>query len=60
MTEAAPRQLSFSSNQLLQELCGRHDSHLQLIEDRLGVQLVPRGNQLAIFEVNCQKAMELI
>ena len=49
MTEAAPRQLSFSSNQLLQELCGRHDSHLQLIEDRLGVQLVPRGNQLAIF-----------
>lgn len=49
MTENTPLQLTFSSNQLLQDLCGRHDSHLQLIEDNLGVQLVTRGNQLAIF-----------
>ncbi len=49
MTEHAPLQLTFSSNQLLQDLCGRHDAHLQLIEDNLGVQLVTRGNQLAIF-----------
>lgn len=44
-----PLQITFSSNQLLAELCGRQDSHLQLIEDTLGVQLVARGNQVAIF-----------
>ncbi len=49
MTDTAPLQLTFASNQLLQDLCGRHDTHLQLIEDNLGVQLVTRGNQLAIF-----------
>ena len=49
MTDPAPRQITFQSNQLLQDLCGRHDVHLQMIEDRLGVQLVTRGNQLAIF-----------
>ncbi|TKW61955.1 MAG: PhoH family protein [Blastochloris viridis] len=49
MPEQSPLQLTFSSNQLLQDLCGRHDAHLQLIEDNLGVQLVTRGNQLAIF-----------
>jgi len=49
MTDPAPLQLTFSSNQLLADLCGRHDTHLQLIEDSLGVQLVVRGNQLAIF-----------
>ncbi|MCP5405226.1 MAG: PhoH family protein [Pseudomonadaceae bacterium] len=31
------------------ELCGRHDSHLQILEDNLGVQLVAKGNQLAVF-----------
>lgn len=49
MNDKTPLQLTFSSNQLLQDLCGRHDAHLQLIEDTLGVQLVTRGNQLAIF-----------
>ena len=49
MTQSPPLQLTFASNQLLQDLCGRHDSHLQLVEDNLGVQLVARGNQLAIF-----------
>lgn len=49
MPEAKPLQLTFASNQLLADLCGRHDAHLQLIEDTLGVQLVTRGNQLAIF-----------
>lgn len=49
MPDQSPLQLTFSSNQLLQDLCGRHDAHLQLIEDNLGVQLVTRGNQLAIF-----------
>jgi phosphate starvation-inducible PhoH-like protein len=57
MTEHAPLQLTFASNQLLQDLCGRHDSHLQLIEDNLGVQLVTRGNQLAIFGPGPQAEM---
>jgi phosphate starvation-inducible PhoH-like protein len=46
---STPLHLTFPNNQLVAELCGRQDSHLQLIEDTLGVQLVARGNQLAIF-----------
>lgn len=46
--QGTPRELEFSSNTLLQDLCGRNDSHLQLIEERLGVQIVIRGNQLAV------------
>lgn len=41
--------LDFSDNKLLQELCGRHDANLIQIEERLGVQVVSRGNQIAIF-----------
>jgi phosphate starvation-inducible protein PhoH and related proteins len=44
-----PLKMTFESNNLLLELCGRHDSNLQQIEERLGVQLVSRGNQLSIF-----------
>jgi len=49
MPENKPIQIDFESNTLLQDLCGRHDSHLQQIEEQLGVQLVARGNQMAIF-----------
>ena len=48
VTDKAPLQLTFPSNSLVQELCGRHDSHLQLIEDKLGVQLVAKGNIVAV------------
>ena len=41
--------LEFADNRLLQDLCGRHDANLIQIEDRLGVQVVTRGNQIAIF-----------
>ena len=41
--------LEFENNQKLQEVCGRHDANLIQIEDRLGVQVVVRGNQIAIF-----------
>ena len=44
-----PLKLEFENNTMLQELCGRHDLHLQQIEERLGVQMVTRGNQIAIF-----------
>lgn len=46
---ASPVLLEFPSNSLLQDLCGHHDTHLQIIEEGLGVQVVPRGNQLAVF-----------
>lgn len=46
---STPLQLTFPDNKLVAELCGRQDANLQLIEDTLGVQLVARGNQLAIF-----------
>ena len=38
----------FDNNGLLQELCGMHDAHLQQIEERLAVQVVTKGNQIAI------------
>lgn len=41
--------LSFEDNGLLVELCGRHDANLVHIEERLGVQMITRGNQIAIF-----------
>ncbi len=56
---AAPRQtrpapalgtttLSFDDNRLLMLVFGEHDEHLLLIEDRLGVDITPRGNKVAI------------
>lgn len=46
--QAAPLRIEFEDNALLLELCGQHDQNLSQIEERLGVQLVPRGNRIAI------------
>ena len=40
--------LTFDDNRLLSHLFGEHDQHLALIEDRLGVSVMPRGNRVAI------------
>ncbi len=40
--------LDFDDNSLLVPLTGEHDSHLARIEQKLGVSLTPRGNQVAI------------
>ncbi len=40
--------LTFDDNRLLPHLFGEHDQHLALIEDRLGVEVIPRGNHVAI------------
>ncbi|ARO13894.1 PhoH family protein [Ketogulonicigenium robustum] len=40
--------LEFPDNYLLIDLCGQHDRHLALIEDRLSVQILRRGNQLSV------------
>ncbi|MBC8036447.1 MAG: PhoH family protein [Rhizobiales bacterium] len=40
--------LAFDDNRLLSLVCGEHDEHLALIEHKLGVDITPRGNRLAI------------
>jgi len=40
--------LEFPDNFLLIDLCGEYDRNLTTIEDSLGVQIMRRGNQLAI------------
>ena len=44
----APLQLEFDDNRLLPLLYGEHDRNLARIESALGVQLVTRGNRLAV------------
>ena len=49
---AAPAQgettLEFPDNYLLIDLCGEHDRNLAALEDRLSVQILRRGNRLAV------------
>jgi phosphate starvation-inducible protein PhoH and related proteins len=40
--------LSFDDNRVLALLMGEHDAHLALIEQKLGVAIMPRGNRLSI------------
>jgi phosphate starvation-inducible PhoH-like protein len=40
--------LSFDDNRLLASLFGEYDEHLALIESRLGVDIVPRGNRVSV------------
>ncbi|MEJ2035870.1 MAG: phosphate starvation-inducible protein PhoH, partial [Maritimibacter sp.] len=40
--------LEFSDNRLLIDLCGQFDRNLAQIEHQLSVQILRRGNQLAI------------
>ncbi len=46
--DAARTVLEFPDNRLLIDLCGAYDAHLAAIEKVLEVQIVRRGNQLAI------------
>ena len=40
--------LTFDDNRLLASVFGEHDEHLALIENKLGVDLTPRGNRVAV------------
>ena len=40
--------VEFPDNRLLIELCGEYDKNLAAIEQKLGVQILRRGNQLAV------------
>lgn len=45
---SVPLVLEFGNNRLLSELAGVNDQHLAVIEDRLGVACVGRGNKILI------------
>ncbi len=52
-SEAATESLlEFPDNFLLIDLCGEYDRNLTTIEDKLGVQILRRGNQLAVIGEN--------
>ena len=40
--------ITFDDNAKIAELCGPHDTHLMLIERRLGVEILPRGNTVTL------------
>ncbi len=50
MSIATPTEtiLEFPNNFLLIDLCGEHDRNLAAIEERLGVQILRRGNRLSV------------
>ncbi|KUP91067.1 PhoH family protein [Tritonibacter horizontis] len=54
--------LEFPDNRLLIELCGEFDRNLAEIEQRLGVQIIRRGNQLIVHgdAELCQQAADLL
>ena len=47
-TPAAEVLLEFPDNRLLIDLCGEYDRNLADIEQKLGVQIIRRGNQLSV------------
>ncbi|MFV0359887.1 PhoH family protein [Tropicimonas sp.] len=46
--EIGETQLEFPDNRLLIELCGEYDRNLSQLEHQLGVQIIRRGNRLAV------------
>ncbi|WP_420005287.1 PhoH family protein [Arenibacterium sp. LLYu02] len=54
--------LEFPDNRLLIELCGEFDRNLAEIEQRVGVQIIRRGNQLIVHGDPdlCQQAADLL
>jgi len=60
-TDRPERLVSYQSHEL-ETLVGRHDQNLKLIEESLGVQIVPRDDQLQIFgdEQAAQDAEDLL
>ncbi|MDA5095512.1 PhoH family protein [Aliiroseovarius sp. KMU-50] len=52
--------LEFPDNRLLIDLCGEFDRNLTQIESHLGVQIIRRGNQLAVMGEARDKAGEVL
>ena len=63
-TDPAPREvlIEFPDNRLLIDLCGEYDRNLADIEQKLSVQILRRGNQLAILgdEDSQTQALEVL
>ena len=59
---AKERVIEFPDNRLLIDLCGEFDRNLAEIEQKIGVQILRRGNQLAVFgeEATTQEAVEVL
>ena len=55
MTAPQEVQLEFPDNRLLIDLCGEYDRNLADIEQKTGVQILRRGNQLAILGEEAQR-----
>ena len=51
--------IEFPDNRLLIDLCGEYDRNLAEIEQKLSVQIIRRGNQLAILGEEAQQAEAL-
>ena len=54
--------LTFDDNRLLSLVFGEHDEHLALIESRLGVDITPRGNRIAMRgpQAACESAAQVL
>ena len=61
-TASAESLLEFPDNRLLIELCGEFDKNLAELERQFTVQIVRRGNQLAVFgeEASRQETVEVL
>ncbi len=57
---SADLQLSFPDNRLLIDLCGEFDRNLTQIESTLSVQIIRRGNQLAVHGEARERAAEVL
>ena len=49
MAERRRRTVVFQDNEALQSLCGQRDDNLHWIEQRLAVQILPRGSELHVY-----------
>ncbi|MEJ6397092.1 PhoH family protein [Yoonia sp. 208BN28-4] len=60
--DVAESLIEFPDNRLLIDLCGPYDANLATIEDRLPVQIMHRGNQLAVIgeEAPRREAVEVL
>lgn len=63
LSDAGETLMEFPDNRLLIDLCGEYDRNLADLEQRLGVQILRRGNQLSVFgegdtRIRAQEALQ--